>query len=506
MQETVEFLKNLYTICWGNYAYQGWFYLAILMILMLEKDKLIRSLYGGYALIILLIISNPITVKVVSVFFGKDSFTAYYCRLFSMLPLICTIAYAYMLLIVRLDGIRKMIGIFVVLIMIMLGGNNIYLQEWFEPAENLAKIPNEVVELCSYLHSDEKMIKIAVPSDLVCYIRQADAGLLMPYGRETKSWGALLDESPDYADEIIHNAAQEGCDYIVSKRTDDWWNAFAAIGLQPEYITDNYYLYRVMNVEGKRYAYNQQRQVISITYIDSTQKPMDSSMGYGRVDYNYDFQGRVIGEKYYDKDGKVYTTEQGYDGIQYIRDRQGRIVKWIFIDNYEQPILTTLGYAKIEYFYGSNERVEYVRYLDTEDNMCTNNYGYYGVEYEYDEMNLISRKRYVDMEKKDMMTTMGYASVEYEYDNAGKNIYESYYDEEGLPIASNEGYYAIIREYDDNNNEITQIYVDLEGKKVNNILGYASLKYIRDENGNVTEIKYYDKNGVEVQRDTQGRS
>lgn len=499
MQETIEFLKNLYAICWESYAYQGWFYLAILMILILEKDKLIRNLYGGYSLIILLIISNPIMIKVASAFFGKDNFTAYYCRLFSMIPLICIIAYAYMLLICRLDGFRKIMGVFVVSIMIMLGGNNIYLQDWFEPAENLAKIPNEVVQLCTYLHSDEKIIKIAVPSELVCYIRQADAGLLMPYGRGTNGWGGLLDESPDYADEILHNAAQEGCDYIVSKRTDDWWNAFAAIGLQPEYITDNYYLYRVMNVEGKRYAYNQQRQVISITYVDSTQKPMDSSMGYSRIEYKYDFQGRVIDEKYYDKEGNAYTTKQGYEGIQYIRDGQGRVVKQIFVDECEQPIMTILGYANVEYFYDLSGHVIYERYSDTEDNMCTNNNGCYGIEYEYNEMNLVSREKYVNMERKAVLTTMGYASVEYEYDNAGKNIYESYYDEEGIPIASKDGYYAVIREYDDNNNEIVQIYVDLEGKKVNNLLGYASLKYIRDENGNVTKIKYYDKNGVELQ-------
>lgn len=397
MQQAFDAIKSVLLSYWGNYAYQGMFYISLIAILTIEKDKIKRHMYTTYALLIMLVIMNPITVYIMKLFFGESYYKSYYPRLFASMPLICIIAYGFTLLIKNLEGMKKLCLVGLLLMMVAMGGNNIYSTEWMQKSETYSKIPLEVIEICDYLEECGTDITVAVPYDIVCYVRQQNADVYMPYGRQVPEWEKLLEQDTPEVEKVMEEAGNHGCDYIVTKNTYEWSDAFEQLGYIAEYSTDNYLIYKVTGVYRERYTHNELRQISKITYLDEQDNPSSEKIGYVSVECKYDKKGRRICEMYLDEKGKPYVFPDGCGGKKLEYDSRNRVHRMIFIDLEGMPTNIEDGYAIEKYEYNQNGKILRKMYLDKNGVLTDNVYGYAYVEYAYDEMGEQISKEYYNV-------------------------------------------------------------------------------------------------------------
>ncbi len=162
-------------------------YLAgVIYLLITEKEKRIRVLMVYTPLTVLAIFLCPLFRK----FFvgaGLDGETYY--RVLWLLPIGITIAYAGC----KLFSAHKRIGLIVMSAAVIVCGTCVYTNQNVTRAENLYHLPDSAVKVCDFLNEQGKgeYIKVVVPQELVHFVRQYDADIMMPYGRNmlVPRWG-----------------------------------------------------------------------------------------------------------------------------------------------------------------------------------------------------------------------------------------------------------------------------------------------------------------------------
>ena len=429
MSELIRYFQNVNDIFWGDDVYRWWFYAAIVIILIFEKRKMVKRIYAVYPLCFLLVLLTPIFHKIME---KIVSGWQYYARLYSMLPIPYMLALSAIILMdlicSRFDtkdavqtkktgkvssGTGKLKAPVIKLVLtagvcalIIFGGTNVYEQDWMGKAENIVKVPNEAIAICQKVHQDGEVM-IAVPYSLVTYIRQVDAGIYMPYGRDMNDLGQELSKDqpdPEYA---MTEAGKEGCDYIVVPNNQDNLDRFAEQGWDPYEQIGRYLIYEVKGVKRRKYIHDEQHRRIQTLWLDEEGKPDADSQGLVSVHYEFDQDNRKISETYYDQ--------------------------------YGQPVIMPLGDIGI--------RCTYTDFSNQITSMT-----YIGADYQ--PINAIG---------------LGYAEIRYEYDGRRRLIRESYYDVEGKPVECEKGYHSIARQYDEAGNIISEKCLDPEGQEMPNV-------------------------------------
>ena len=90
MQSILVYLENVLATYWGQSKYQLFLYIAIIVILLLEKEAWKKITFGWYGIVCFIGLLNPITVKITSKVWGES--VAYYCRQVSLIPIFVIIA------------------------------------------------------------------------------------------------------------------------------------------------------------------------------------------------------------------------------------------------------------------------------------------------------------------------------------------------------------------------------------------------------------------------------
>lgn len=196
----------------------AWIYL-----LVTEKHKGKRLMFVWAPVLILLLFLFPLSRK----FFvaaGLDGETYY--RVLWTIPMSVITAYAACRLFYR----HQRIGLVVTSVLIIICGNFVYSSDYISKAENLYHIPDSVVKICDLMkpsHEDEHVM-VVVPEELVYYVRQYDAGIRMPYGREmvASQWDyynevhVAMEETEEInIKKLIEACRKEYCQYIVLSPT-----------------------------------------------------------------------------------------------------------------------------------------------------------------------------------------------------------------------------------------------------------------------------------------------
>ena len=96
---------------WGNLGFAFLFTVALIALLVLEKEKIKRYIVVWYSLFVLVFIYNPITLLVCRKLLEPTTFDQYYLRFFALIPVMVVIAYMFTLLLKRLNGIKKLAGV-----------------------------------------------------------------------------------------------------------------------------------------------------------------------------------------------------------------------------------------------------------------------------------------------------------------------------------------------------------------------------------------------------------
>ncbi|PHU36151.1 hypothetical protein CSX01_01175 [Pseudobutyrivibrio ruminis] len=209
-------LKELYSITreyWGHIIFLAIFVLALLIILIWEKEKIKRYAFLWYSCLVLAFIYNPVSFYVCKHFLEPSTFDQYYKRFFTLVPITIIVAFALTLLVSRLTGVKRLAAVLAGCIAIAVIGKCIYLEDWYTKADNRNKVPQDVVTICDIFADYEgDKINIMAPQDIAVYLRQMDSRFSMPYSRYLPEEAyELTNESPD---------TQLISDYCVSKKLD----------------------------------------------------------------------------------------------------------------------------------------------------------------------------------------------------------------------------------------------------------------------------------------------
>ncbi len=331
MVEILEYIRQATKAFWGESIYYIWFFVAAMLIILLEKSPVTKRTIGIYPIVFLLAqMYNLIAYNLVQKY--TTGIWQYYARLFSMIPLPITLGLGSVLLIDAICSIRikkkgqseptnepvrlshgqatlKLILTGCCCCAMFFGGSNIYKQSWFQPAQNLEKVPADAIEICKMLHRDEG-VTIAVPGGLSRYIRQIDASFYMPYGRYVNDLGKELSKENSDPDYVMTEAGKEGCDYIVVANNTENLYQFQLFDREPYAVQGDYLIYEVKDVSRKVNTYNSNRQLIEQTFLGENNEPEANVAGYCSVAFEYDRKGSPQSELYFDLTG----TQIGQNG------------------------------------------------------------------------------------------------------------------------------------------------------------------------------------------------
>ena len=117
---------------WSGSRLQWVFYASILLILIFEKRKTYKLVFGVFPVVALVAVFNPLTSKVVSLFFKRAE--VYYVRLFSIIPVFYCMAHGAMMVVKKVQGIIKLLGVCAALLVFVFAGSSIYRESWMKAA------------------------------------------------------------------------------------------------------------------------------------------------------------------------------------------------------------------------------------------------------------------------------------------------------------------------------------------------------------------------------------
>ncbi len=222
--------------------------LGVIYLLITEKERRIRVLMVYTPLTVLVIFLCPLFRKY---FVGAGLDGETYYRVLWLLTMGITIAYAGC----KLFAAHKRIGLAVMSAAVILCGTCVYANPNISKAQNLYHLPESVVKICDFLKVQEESeyIKVLVPQDLAHFIRQYDADIMMPYGRNmlVPRWGyydAVYEamEKTEIVDMpvLLEATRSYECNYIVFHETRELNSDPADYQLELLGTMDGYLIYR----------------------------------------------------------------------------------------------------------------------------------------------------------------------------------------------------------------------------------------------------------------------
>ena len=191
-----------------------WIYLLIK-----EKNKNIRLMFVYVPILILVLFHVPYCRKV---FVGAGLDGETYYRIIWTIPMGMITAYGACSLFAK----HKRIGLAVTSVLIVLCGSLVYKSDYITKAENLYHIPDAVIKVCDLIapEKEESRVTALMPPELIHFVRQYDARINMPYGREmlVERWGYIHEvydvmEKPEtiVMEDLLEASRKYYCEYIV---------------------------------------------------------------------------------------------------------------------------------------------------------------------------------------------------------------------------------------------------------------------------------------------------
>lgn len=454
---------------WNGSIFQWIFYAGILLILVFERRRINKVVFGVYPIVMIIGMFNPVTSMVVGRFFSNSD--VYYVRLFSVIPVFYCIAYGLTLVIKKTRGAIRLVCTCAAVALIIISGNCVYQEPWMQKAENLQKVPNEVFQVLDVIPREKENARVAFPEPLDLYARQVDGSITMPYGRQydavmTPLLKELNKSIPDVT-KVISLALNNSVDYVVVSNNQEARVCFSEVGYEPIAETADYYVYSVTGTVTYDLVLNEKRQKASETARDSNGLPTYSWKSVITTrKYEYDRWGNCIKETYFDKDGERVSTIEGYFGLKKSYVLHG--LAWVtdsmvYLDDEDQPMLAS---------------------------------GRYETRYKYSRQKDIIEESYYDCDGKPMnRMDGGYAKEIKQFDDNDRLISVRFFDTSGSATESVDGYAAYTRDYDKYGHITAERYFDMKGDKINNWAGFAEWIRTYDDDGNVITELFVDDNG-----------
>ncbi|MCI8484569.1 MAG: hypothetical protein HFH41_09545 [Lachnospiraceae bacterium] len=260
MREIIRKAWEMYLQFCGPGMHLGMYFAAVLFLGMFSKTKREKEssyLLSLYSLFFWGIFFFPVTAKIIMDYcIGAEV----YWRMFWILPFPLIIAYAFTLGLKQIDvkWKRNCFAVCMAAAVILTGRLVDPLN--FSKVDNPYKLPQSAVDVCQMIHEDAQKNGISekktiAVNDLVSYIRQYDATIQMPYGRDGIKEGRFSNKNTRKIFEYINNPAidfqgllkyakKENCNYLVYYRTDAADAALENLGYEKIGENEQYGVYR----------------------------------------------------------------------------------------------------------------------------------------------------------------------------------------------------------------------------------------------------------------------
>ena len=253
MRTTIEMYQKYFTSGMLDIL----FLLAIVFLILYQKEKQITKMFLGEMVLFLILYFCPISAYIIMKYCIGE---IVYVRMFWLLPISFILAYVMtQSLDFAQEKWKKMLVAAILICVVIFSGTVMYTETFFQKSSNAYKIPQEVIDICDEVEKDaakngitEK--KMAVQNQFLCYVRQYDADIVMPYGRN----GIRGESLSGKAEEIYYtiNSAEidweklgrllqeADCNYFVYWKNDDIAKSMAETQYYVVADVDGYYIYR----------------------------------------------------------------------------------------------------------------------------------------------------------------------------------------------------------------------------------------------------------------------
>lgn len=201
----------------------------LLFIQIKDKEKQIEKFLVTYVLIFCGIYACPVTAGIIMRFCVDEDV---YWRMFWILPIAIVLAYTGTKLISSISQgkiFKKLVAVVMSVLLIALAGNSVFHLLNNDVDLGKTKLPLEIEGICVAVKEDAKIrmeeeVKVIVPDEFVCYIRQYDGTIKMPYGRRVGNRNQklhdLMNNSSLNAKGLLKRVRKRNCNYMVYNITD----------------------------------------------------------------------------------------------------------------------------------------------------------------------------------------------------------------------------------------------------------------------------------------------
>ena len=203
----------------GTGLITGFFIVAVVYLFFTETDKAKRLLFIYIPVVMLLLYFNPLFCKLLYSVIGDEI----YYRILWLIPVTMVLAYGITVFYQRIRGWRGTAFLVLAAVMVITSGSLIYKNVNFKRADNLYHIPQTVVDICDAIEVEGREVMAVFPMEMLQYVRQYNAYVCMPYGREiiVDRWGYFsplqqaMEAEKLIVAEMAPLAKERACHYII---------------------------------------------------------------------------------------------------------------------------------------------------------------------------------------------------------------------------------------------------------------------------------------------------
>ncbi len=203
-------------------AYMGigllvlWYFASLVYLFRKEEKKPARILFVYVPFLILLLYFNPLFVKLFYLTVGEEI----YFRIFWLLPMVVTNAYALIMVCLQLPEKKKKWFPHLAVLLIIVSGSLVYLNPLYSLSENRYHVPQTVVDICDEIRLPGREVMAAFPREFLLYVRQYSPYVCMPYGREYlmgtyDEMAVLMDQEEIEVEKMAPLAKARMCHYVI---------------------------------------------------------------------------------------------------------------------------------------------------------------------------------------------------------------------------------------------------------------------------------------------------
>lgn len=247
-----EFAQDAYQI-YTTYGIIQLLLISALIIILIYNKKTENIHLALYVVFILAIILFPPMAFVLAKYFIGS---AVYWRIFWLIPCSILIALVGTKIIEKFSGkFKKNLFLIALILVVILGGKNIFNINNFNKSTNLYKLPSEVIEICEMVAPNGGSTKIVVPETIVSYIRQYNSNIDLLYGRNLgkdvqkgKKYKILLQLNSSEPDTryISKYIKKKDCKFVVFNNNSLGLEEIEKYGYKLYGVTNNYTVYKLV--------------------------------------------------------------------------------------------------------------------------------------------------------------------------------------------------------------------------------------------------------------------